>query len=218
MRWLTGGRWGWTALMPVVAWATVLHAPAALAFPYRAELGTTTVLSERPLDAHLGRVLARADRLVAASPLAEPGLRRTIVLTDGGWRWRVLALGHGDTFGLRRPLASVLTFNRSDVAADRVWAGARVGRGRPLSAVIAHETTHLLVARHLGEWRAAMLPQWKSEGYADHVAQNSNLTDAEAARWRATGRQPRALIYYDARRRVAAELRANGGSADALLR
>ncbi len=95
--------------------------------------------------------------------------------------------------------------------------GRAVGGIRTLSGVIAHETTHIMIANHLGEVRSAMLPTWQQEGYADHVARESSLTDAEAARIRESDPRASALVYYDARRRVAAALSAKGGSVDAFF-
>ncbi|SEM77677.1 hypothetical protein SAMN05192583_1194 [Sphingomonas gellani] len=197
--------------------AAVLYVPAALAFPYRAQFGATTVLSDVPIAPNMPAVLARADRLLAASPIDQPGIARTVVLTDGGWRWRVLSLTAAGGFGLRRPFGTVLTFNRSDVAADRVFNDAPVANQRTLSGTIAHETTHILVARHVGEWREPFLPSWKAEGYADYVSQESSLKPGDAARLRASDPHAPALAYFDARRRVAAELARNGGSVDRLF-
>ena len=64
------------------ALAAVLYVPAVLAFPYRAQFGATTVLSEVPIAPNMPAVLARADRLVAASPIDQPGIARTVVLYD----------------------------------------------------------------------------------------------------------------------------------------
>lgn len=215
---LLGGRWGMRVLpLVAVAVSVVLKVPAALAFPYRVEVGATTVYAERPVSTAIVPVLARADRLLAGSPIDEPGIRRQIVLTDGGWRWRLLALNLHRVVALRRPFSDVLLFNRSDVTRDRVSNAAAIGGTRTLSGTIAHETVHLLVARRIGEWRAARLPVWKREGYADVVAGETSIDPADEARIRA--RDPRApvLAYYDGRRRAAAELRRNGGSVDALL-
>ena len=147
-------------VLPLVAVAVlvVLKVPVALAFPYRIEIGATTVYAERPVEAAIVPVLARADRLLAGSPIDEPGIRRQIVLTNGGWRWRLLALNLHRVVALRRPFSDVLLFNRTDVARDRVSNGAAIGGTRTLSGTIAHETVHLLVARRIGEWRAARLP------------------------------------------------------------
>ncbi|APX66691.1 hypothetical protein V3I01_11030 [Sphingomonas sp. gentR] len=199
--------------------AGVLHVPAALAFPYRADFGRTTVLSEQPIDtAAMGQVLARADGLLAASPLYRPGLSRQLVLTDGGWRWDILSIGARGAIAFRRPFAHALIFNRHSVAADRVTNGAPLGGVRTLSGAIAHEMTHRLIADHIGEWAALRLPAWKREGYPDYVARETSIHPQDEALIRARDPHARVLTYYEGRRRVAAELARNGGSVDALLR
>lgn len=218
-RWLLGGGKHGMALAALAGGlGLLLHVPAAFAFPYTATLGATTVYAERPIDPAIRLRLARADALVAASPLAVPNIPRRVVLTEGGWRWRVMALGYAGAIALRRPFGATLIFNRSDVAADRVTNGAAVGGVRTLSGTIAHETVHLLVARRYGEWRAARAPAWKAEGYADLVAGETSIGGAaDEALIRRRDPDARVLVYYEGRRRVAAELARNGGSVDALF-
>ena len=198
-------------LFLVALLGTATAAPQLLAWPYSARIGHTLIYSETPIPPQINSVLARSDALVAGSPFAEPGLERRLFLTRGGWRWDVLALTTPGAFALRRPFRDAIIVNASDVAADRVENGAPVGGVRSLSGVIAHETTHLLVAHRIGEWNAFMLPGWKSEGYADYVARESSLRDADYARLRANGARRDAMFYYEARRRVAEALRRNGG-------
>lgn len=211
----------WTARIAcgaAVIIAGVVHVPAALAFPYRADFGSTSVLSERPIDrVAMGHVLARAERLLAASPLDRPGLSRQVVLTDGGWRWQILAIGARDAIALRRPFSHAMIFNHHSVAADQVFNGAPLGGVRTLSGTIAHETTHRLVADHIGEWAALRLPAWKREGYPDYVAQETSIRSGDEALIRKRDPNACVLTYYEGRRRVAAELARNGGSVDALL-
>lgn len=202
----------------VVAWAAVAYTPAVLAFPYRAQVGAVTVHAPTPIDANVATVVGRADRLLAASPWYDARVHRDLFLTDGGWRWTVLAATARGAFALRRPFSSALVVNRSNIVADRVWNGQAIAGERTVSGVLAHESTHLFVARHLGELRALFVPSWKSEGYADLVARESSLSDADAARLRANGARSPALTYYDAPRRVEKSLRANGGDVDALFR
>ena len=205
------------ALFLVALIGTATAAPQLLAWPYSAEIGRTRIYSETPIPPQMRALLARSDALLARSPIKEPGLERSLFLTDGGWRWNVLALTSHGAFALRRPFRDAIIVNASDVAADRVENGAPVGGVRSLSGVIAHETTHVLVAHHLGELRAFLLPGWKSEGYADYVSNESSLSDGDYARLRANGASRPAMFYYEARRRVAAALRRNGGNVEALL-
>ena len=206
---------GRVLLFTAALMATITFAPQVLAWPYSEAIGHTIVYSERPIRPEMRSVLARADALLARSPLAQPDLERRVFLTEGGWRWNALALTSRGAFALRRPFRDAILINRSDVAADRVRNGAAATR--TLSSIIAHETTHILVARHLGELRALMLPRWKSEGYADHVSGESALSDADYARLRAAGEQRQSMFYYEARRRVAAALAANGNDVYRML-
>lgn len=186
-------------------------------FPYEQTIGKTVIYAEEPIAPNMERVVARADHLLQASPINIPAIRRQVVLTNGGWRWKALALNMSGAVALRRPFSDVLIFNRSDVAADRVTNGAPIGGTRTLSGTIAHETVHMLVARHLGEFRAVRLPSWKQEGYADYIAQETSIDPHDEGRIRAIDPKAGVLVYYEGRRRVAAELRRNGGSVDALM-
>lgn len=199
--------------------ASVVVAPQLLAFPYQAQVGTTRVYAEAPIDPlAVHRVLARADARLATSPLYHAPVGTRVFLTSGGWRWRVLALTSGNALGFTRPWSDMVSdaviINSSDVAGDRI---STAYRERSLSGVIAHERTHIMVRRHVGLIRGLMLPAWISEGYADHVAGESTLNAAQAAALVARGRHDRPLFYYQARQRVEAMLAANGGDVDALL-
>lgn len=206
--------WGVPAVVALVA--VPLYVPAVLAFPHKQQVGGTTVYSVKSIDPRLESEMARADALIAASPIAAP-VKRELFLTDGGWRWTWLSIGSGGSFAFGRPLTPAIVFNRVDVAADRIYNGAATAGDRTLSGTIAHETTHLLIANHFGALAAVMFPRWKQEGYADYVANESSLSDADAAKLIARGERVPALTYYEARRRVAAALKANGGSVDALF-
>ena len=207
----------WIVAIFLLLVVAIVYAPQLLAFPYKQHVGTVTVYAERPIDPRIGSELARAEGLLRASPIYTGPLDRSLFLTDGGWRWRLLAIQSPGAFAFRRPFSSAIVFNRSDVAADRVTNGRAIGGTRTLSGVIAHETTHIMIANHLGEIRSAMLPTWQQEGYADHVARESSLTDAKAASLRQIDPAAPALVYYDARRRVAAALGAKRGSVDAFF-
>lgn len=196
---------------------TVLYAPAVLAFPHGMRVGHTRILSTSPIPAVIVERIERGDKLLAESPLFEPGLKRTLVLTDGGWRWKILSAGHWDAVALRRPFSSSLLFNRADIAADRVFNSAPSGGERTLSGTIAHETVHILTARRYGEVRLARMPRWKREGYADYVARETSIGKDDERLIRERWPDSPLLDYYESRLRVEAALAANGHSVDGLL-
>jgi hypothetical protein len=213
-----GGRWGWAFGALVLLLASPLMAPQLLAFPYRTMAGNSEVWSEKPINqAALNRVMARAEALVSASPIARDREPRRIFLTDASWRWLWLANVHRGAFALTRFGGQNLIVNRADLAADRIVNNRPVGGSRQLSSVIAHEITHGVLMHHFGAIEMMRQPRWRVEGYCDHIAQESALTAAEAARIESGGEDHPALLYFHGRKRVEAELAANGGSVDALF-
>jgi hypothetical protein len=198
--------------------ASPLIEPRLLAFPHAATVGADRVYSVAPLpQPTLSGVLARANRLARASPLAAGSEGRTIFLTDGGWRWRWLAGTAQGAFALTRPFPGAIIVNRADLAADRTFNGAALGGIRTLSGVIAHEKCHGMVRSHFGLIRAESAPIWLREGYCDHVARESSLTDAQANALEHAGLQHPALPYVRGRQKVDALLAANGGDVDRLF-
>ncbi len=204
-----------------------LFAPQLLAFPYHASIDGSQVWSETPLPRpQLQQIMARTQALVAHSPLADPaGERRHVFLTQGGWRWNWLALQNRNGFALSRAFSETIIINRSDLAADRVVINnamiidtKRIGGVRSLSDTLAHEVCHGMERRRYGAIRSDLLaPQWLREGYCDHVAQASSLSDEDVARLKAAGKSHGALVYYEGRKRVAAILAGNGNDVDALF-
>lgn len=194
-----------------------LYIPAALAFPHYREFGNTVVYATQPIPDAMSEHIARADTLLAESPINDPSINRTLVLTNGDWRWKIMAIGTWDAIALRRQFSNLLIFNKVDMSADRASNPAELGGVRTLSGTIAHETTHILITRRIGEWRAARLPRWKREGYADFVAQETSLGRNDEALIRARHPNAPVLQYYEGRRRVAVELQRNGNSVDKLL-
>ncbi|MBR0551557.1 hypothetical protein [Stakelama marina] len=183
--------------------------PAALAFPHHAQFGDVAVYSVDPIPDRMAAILAAADARTSRSAIAAPLGKRSIYLTDGGWRWRLLAPTAQHAFAITRAPFGNSIFNRSDIAHDRVTNGAAVANVRTLSGTIAHETTHLLIAHRYGWLAPFTVANWKAEGYCDYVAGESTLSDAQAARLEREGKNPPALFYYEARRRVARALTAD---------
>lgn len=204
--------------LAALAAAAPVCAPQLLAFPYHARAGASQVWSEAPIaPAALAGVMARRDRLLAASPLARPPEARHIFLTRGGWRWHWLALGGGDALALTRAVNEAVIVKGTDLAADRIAPVTREGQPRSLSGVLAHESCHGIERRAFGltaQWRT---PTWLFEGYCDYLAGESSLADEQAARLLVSGASHPALVYWQGRRRVAQALAANHGDVAALF-
>ncbi|MEO1046346.1 MAG: hypothetical protein AAFX04_12965 [Pseudomonadota bacterium] len=208
-----------SALSTLLALALVspLFAPQLLAFPHHQKIGDTTVYAEMPITAELADHLEQSDALLRTSPLFTEDYDSVIVLTQGGWRWSWLSLGASDAFAVNRPFTDVIPVNRTDIRKGIVRNGKEIGGVRSLSAIIAHERVHALMRNHLGILGEAMQPTWKVEGYADYVAQESSLTEAQYRTLIANGHSHPAIVYYEGRKKVTDILAANGGSVTELF-
>lgn len=198
-------------------WVTILLSPKLLAFPYQAHIGDKSIYSETPITPEIKTVMARSDALVRQSGIFSEGYGKVIYLTNGGWRWRFLSVPVSpDAFALSRPWIETIVINQSDVVADKVFSKATNGRTRTLSGTIAHEQTHGLLRAHFG-LKVLFAPNWKVEGYCDHIAQNGSLNDQQAAALEKADPDHPALTYDYGRKRVAAILSSNGGLVDQLF-
>jgi hypothetical protein len=192
-----------------------LVAPQLLAFPHHAVVGAHPVYSEQPIGPELVTVIRAADAAMLRDTLgrARP-LDQPLFFTDGGWRWTWLSVSSFRSFALSRPLGEPVIVNRSDPARDQMANG---GRPRRLSHVVAHELAHGAIRAHFGQLAALRMPRELVEGYADHVAGSSTLSDDEAKALIREGREQPALIYWTGRKKVDAALARNGGSVDRLF-
>ena len=206
-----------TLTAALVALGIAVFAPALLLFPYHQRVGDTKVYSERPIPPAMAEVLRRAERRLSTSPIAGEDHGGSIFLTDGGWRWHVLAFTSAGAFAVTRPVSEAVVVNRSDIERDLVRNGRAIGGERSLSGVIAHERTHSLIRAHFGlraDWR---YPAELREGYCDFVAGGGSLSDEAARALQQTDQEHPALIYYLGRKRVEQLLPRVGGSVDRLF-
>jgi hypothetical protein len=192
--------------------------PSLLVFPHHASAGIFEVWSETPIDqAKLQAIADNAERRLRDSPLYVPPEQRNVYLTQGGWRWQWLALSTSDAFAISPPVSNAVIVNRNSVDQNAVWNGRTVGGRRTLAGILTHETCHGMERRRFGLHSDWTTPKWLNEGYCDHVAQESSLSDADYAALMAGGISHPALPYYIGRKRVAAALAANGGNVDSLF-
>ena len=209
----------WRRDVTIVAILALIAAPpfypALLGFPHVAQSNGDTFYSDVPIDRDaLDRVTARANQLVASSPLAARAEPRKIYLTDGGWRWRWLAANQASSLAISRPFSEAIVVNRSDANANKMQSAFGV---RTLSSIIAHEKCHGLERRAFGIQSDFSKPNWLREGYCDHVAQESTLSDDQAHQLQQAGKTPPALSYWLGRKKVEAALAANHNDVTALF-
>lgn len=192
--------------------------PALLLFPHHARAASFEVWSETPIDqAKLDAIVADANKRLATSPLYHPPEVRKVFLTQDSWRWLWLANTARGSIAFTKPFNNAMIVNRSSIADNAVWIDRPGGKRRTLGAIIAHEACHGMQRRHFGFAVQVTKPTWLFEGYCDHVAQESTLSEADYAALKANGETRPAMIYYEGRKKVEAALAANGGDVDGLF-
>ncbi len=150
-------------------------------FPHHAELAGFSVYSDRVISDDFAPVFEDARRRVEAMPLYRGAALPRVFVCRSQRRFaflvRMAGKGHagqgllismaGNAFISEQGIKVVAQRNAGRPAHSRLdgsWAGA-----------IAHEVAHHLVFAELGFRKARRIPAWKSEGYADYVA---NLASA----------------------------------------
>lgn len=208
-----------TLLFGGLLFGSPLLAPQLLAFPHKAKVGDHIVYSERPIGPEVARLVASADARMLGSPLGRVRpLDQPIFFTDGGWRWRWLSAFANTSLALSRPVSEPVILHRSDPSRDLLFFSGRPDRpARRASDVLVHEFTHSAIRARFGIVRAARMPTELVEGYADHVAGSSTLSDEQARTLLRTGQKHPALPYWTGRRKVEAALAANGGNVTRLF-
>ena len=206
-----------TVGLALLLWVSVIISPKLLAFPHHAQIGDTLIWSEAPIAPRMKDILARSDALLRRSAIFSKGYGKSIYLTSGGWRWKLLTVQSSNGFAISRAFTENIIINQSDIGKDKVFSSAAEGRTRTLADTIAHERTHGLLRSRFGATIDFTAPVWKREGYCDYVAQASSLNDAQALEMERSRPDHPALPYYHGRKRVTAILTDNGGSVDKLF-
>jgi hypothetical protein len=120
-------------------------------------------------------ILVRVDSLILTSSLfEEPQKRMKVYLTGSYEVYSFYALNARKGFGAYN--SSGIFIAPSSTHADSVWIASGLYKRRRLSGVIAHELVHSYLRERLGFISYKfLLPEWKNEGLADYVADESSF-------------------------------------------
>lgn len=150
-------------------------------FAHSRQYGNLTLYSRSPLPGNTDDILKKTDRLLSSSELYSTNTPRRIFVCDGYKLYWLLSFGQRHSFGCSFGTTSKNVFiPKADFANDLVlqekWNAAD-SRKRNLSAVMAHEITHVMIAEYLGRvscWRFRKKAAWLDEGYCDFIARSSS--------------------------------------------
>jgi hypothetical protein len=165
----------------VVAYLLTICFPQYL-FGHEVSHQNFKVYSREPFDQHVYKVLDDAEARLSRSTIYDREVSRRVFLTNSHGMYAFLSNKAFRSFANSVPFINNIVINKSDVARDLVFLNRPQHNQRSLSGVIAHEVTHLLIRRRLGNLRASWLPTWKNEGYCEYIAGDTTITYEEGAR------------------------------------
>jgi hypothetical protein len=186
----------YTASALVAVYVLLLIFPEVV-FAERVAYQNFRVYSSQSIDRNISRILDRVQARLAASGIDDPQAVHRIFLCGSPGLYRFFAPGRAGSFGVSYGLLSETFLAPSDVAADTITRAAPAHKTRSLSSVIAHELTHLLLARRFGVVRDFFTPSWKKEGFCEYVAGEPTLGWEEGIRLLREGRDdPSGPVRY----------------------
>lgn len=176
-------KWGAWTLGAIVAllglYLSVFFFPYPL-FPHHAQFAGFSVHSDREIPADLEPVFADARRRVEMMELYRGAIPLRVFICRSHRRFAFLVRLAGKRYAGQGLLISVA--GNAFLSEAGMGAVGRRNRGHPAhsrlegswSAAVAHEVAHHLVFEELGFKKTRMMPAWKSEGYADFMANRAS--------------------------------------------
>lgn len=165
-------------------------------FAHEVSYKNFNVYSRQPLDESVYKVLDSAEARLEKSSLYDENLTHKIFISDTFSIYAFLnPRGRGSFANTTTGVGIII--NKADVTEDLVFRNAEQDNKRPLSDVIAHETTHLLIQNKLGLRKSFALPRWKVEGYCEYIAGDTTIGFEEGTRrWKENPNDDFAYLYF----------------------
>lgn len=168
-RWL---RRCWMGALPlVVLYAAVCLHPQLL-FANELHASNVVLHARTPLPPQALAIAAAAQQRLSRSPFFEAGDTYDVFLCDTPALFSLFALWDHGVGGVAQVYLKGNVFLRpSRIERDRLIgpSGQEATGDRTLTYFVAHELTHIAVARRLGRLKYHRLARWQQEGYADYV-------------------------------------------------
>ena len=179
---------------------TVLLYAGAIFFPeftfrHKSQYGRFTIYYHSDTDTiGLAGVIVKSNSLLQASPLND--IKEQKIFLCGSYKeFTFFNPLSSSAFAVNYPVTQNIFVAKATIAVNKT---SRKGSAtqRSLSAVIAHETVHSLLERHLGYIDYKMLPVWKNEGYCDYIARESSLSEVEGSQMLCSGEAPKSPSHH----------------------
>jgi hypothetical protein len=118
-------------------------------------------------------VFAGVYEALNSDPFFDPGRTLEVYLAGGYGKYSLLAPFCRKQRSCLHPVSGKVFVASSDLEKDEVYGPGDGGARRTLRGVIIHELVKAQLRNKLGFLRYTFLPDWKSTGYAEHIAKET---------------------------------------------
>jgi hypothetical protein len=136
-----------------------------------------SIYAHVPLTCDPEGVPSRISGAIAADAFFDPGQKFEIYLTGGYGEYRFFAPFCGKSYACLHPASNKVFVASADFDKNLAYGPELPGK-RILENVIVHELVKAQLKNKLGPLKYAALQDWKKDGYADHVAKETEGENA----------------------------------------
>ncbi len=129
-----------------------------------------TLYTHDPLSEPPDRLLSAIQEKIAASDFYEADQKFEVYLAGSYAEYAFLAPFCRKDPACAHPFGNKVFIASSDIVKNRVYQSGGGKIGRSLESVIIHELVKVQIKEYLGATKYYILSEWKSEGYAEHIA------------------------------------------------
>ena len=159
-------------LVGAVYCAVTLH--PAIFFGNNYAYKNMTLYTHDTLKEPPDKLLASVHDKIAADDFYDADQNFEIYLAGGSFEYAFLAPSCANKFACAHPVTDKVFVALSDIDKGLSYPPGGGGVGRDLSGVIVHEAVKVQLKHKLGTLTYILLPDWKKEGYAEHIAMETH--------------------------------------------
>lgn len=145
----------------------------SIMFSDKTAIGNDTIYSMSPLHEFAGSTMERVHSRLAMSDFSAPEEKQEIFLVGDAKIYSLLAPSCGKKFSCVHPLTGHIFVYSGDFEKNQAYFPDGAEEPRSLEAVLTHEMVKAEIRAKLGGLTFMLLGSPKTDGYADHIAQET---------------------------------------------
>jgi len=129
-----------------------------------------TVYSHEPLEKGADDILSQVCEKISTDDFSDDGQKFAVYLTGGYGEYSFFAPFCRKDYACLHPLTGKLFMAPADFEKKRSYSSGDTSKGRPLDAVMTRVLVKAQIKEKMGDLNYFFLDDWKTEGYAEHIA------------------------------------------------